>query len=112
MTGTHDRPPPEREALIREMYALYQTGADLQQVGAKYGFSSERVRQLFQRLDLPRRKGEDRLKAKSCLIARQPYGSMDPDRKHAERPDNQGVVKCGELRVHAASCGATRCSSS
>jgi DNA-directed RNA polymerase sigma subunit (sigma70/sigma32) len=49
--------PPERERLVREMYAYYQTGADLQQVGAKYGFSRERVRQLFNRLDLPRRRG-------------------------------------------------------
>jgi hypothetical protein len=48
---------PERERLIREMYVYYQTGADLQQVGAKFGFSGERVRQLFDRLDLPRRKG-------------------------------------------------------
>ncbi len=47
--------PPARERQIREMYTVYLTGATLAQVGATYGVSPERVRQLFARLDLPRR---------------------------------------------------------
>jgi hypothetical protein len=49
--------PPEREEEIRAMYALYESGLTMEEVGAVYGIGRERVRQLFVRLGLPRRSG-------------------------------------------------------
>lgn len=37
------------------MYALYQSGRTLAEVGAAFGIGGERVRQRFEKLGLPRR---------------------------------------------------------
>ena len=54
-------PHAPHTARVREMYALYEVGATLEEIGADYGITRERVRQLFNKAGLPTRSPQETL---------------------------------------------------
>jgi DNA-directed RNA polymerase sigma subunit (sigma70/sigma32) len=81
---------------VRAMYALYETGVSLDEVGERFGVSAVRVSQLFRAERLPARRGPSpqtraRLDAKRLERVREMYAVYDTGVTYAEVGERFGI---------------------